>query len=117
MLYYIIRVADSGTLDKAFNSIENFLDINQEQGISWASIQSYQATGQQPVDSVTGQLVFGGTGQQNISSSMTDIYNTIENKATYHTIICCSFCGLYTLFILLFIQRLFKFTSFEQTME
>lgn len=48
---------------------------------------------------------------------MTDIYNTIENKATYHTIICCSFCGLYTLFILLFIQRLFKFTSFEQTME
>lgn len=30
MLYYIIRVADSGTLDKAFNSIENFLDINQE---------------------------------------------------------------------------------------
>lgn len=41
----------------------------------------------------------------------------MQDLANIHVYINCALCGLYTLFVLLFVNRIFRITSYEQTTE
>lgn len=88
MLYYIIRLADGSTLNSAFKSIENFLDVSMSEN----NVQIVSTGGSTP-------------------ETMTTTY--IETKAMAHALVNLALLVLYTTFMILFIGSLLKIKSFD----
>jgi len=88
MMYYILRLADAVSFNRIFGMIEDFLDISKnEDGVQISSI--------------------GGDTPETQSTSY------LESKALIHVIANLILTGIFTVFVLIFINRLYTIKSFD----
>ena len=92
MMYYILRLADAESFNRVFNIIEGFLDVTKnEHGVQ-----------------------VKGSGGETEDMILTDY---MESKTLVHIIANLFLLILYSVFMLVFVNRLFEIKNFDQTTE
>ena len=87
--------------------MEDFLNVDSNSGMSWSEVEAYQSG-----------AMLSSMSSTNLNATLStyqDIASNMQATAAAHVVINCIICGVYSAFILFFINRIYRISNFDQT--